>query len=67
MNDNVTARNYVRILDNKVYPLVKRLFHESGAIFFLDNKVPIHTANVVQLWFNERVDDVSIFSQALIC
>jgi hypothetical protein len=49
----ITTREYVDKLDNQVHPMTEALFPNNDAVF-QDYSVPIHTAGIVQSWFEEH-------------
>jgi hypothetical protein len=55
LNGQITAVDYVDILGSQVHPAVQILFPNNDAVFQHDN-LPIHTARIVQSWFEEHED-----------
>jgi hypothetical protein len=47
------AREYMNRLGNQVHPLIQTLFLNNDVVFHDDN-APIHTAETVQSWFEEK-------------
>jgi hypothetical protein len=43
LHGSITAREYVDVLSNQVYPMIQKLFQKNGTLFQDDN-YPIHTA-----------------------
>jgi hypothetical protein len=52
LHDRIITRQYVGRLGNQVHPMIQTLFL-NDAVFQHDN-APIHTAETVQLWFEEH-------------
>jgi hypothetical protein len=57
----VTAREYVKQLDNRVHPMIQTLFPNSVAVFQDDNAL-IHTAGLVQSWIEEHEGELQHLS-----
>lgn len=57
LHGRVNAQAYLSILADQVHPMVQTLFPNGGAVFQDDN-APIHTAGVVNNWFEEHESDV---------
>ena len=58
LHGHVTARDYVTILSDQLHPMVQTLFPDGDAVF-QDDRAPVHTAHIVQDWFDEHEDEVS--------
>jgi hypothetical protein len=54
VNAQITASDYVDILGIHLHLLVQLLFPNNDAIF--QDSLPIHTARIVQSWFQEHKD-----------
>jgi hypothetical protein len=53
LHGRITVREYVDRLGNQVHPMSQTLFPNNDAVFQFD-RVPIRTAGIVQLWFEEH-------------
>lgn len=53
IDDRLTSRNYVHMLENIMLPSVLQIFPENNFVFQQDN-CPIHTARIVSEWFQQN-------------
>jgi hypothetical protein len=53
LHGRITSREYVDMLGNQVYPMIRTLYPSSDVVF-QDDSTPIHTAETVQSWFEEH-------------
>lgn len=56
INGRFTATEYVNILDNVMLPSVRQLYPHPEPIVFVQDNSPIHTAQIVQQWFQNHED-----------
>uniref|UniRef100_A0A3B3RT27 Tc1-like transposase DDE domain-containing protein n=1 Tax=Paramormyrops kingsleyae TaxID=1676925 RepID=A0A3B3RT27_9TELE len=61
LDGQVTAKDYLTILEDHVHPMIQTFYPEGGAVYQDDN-VPIHTARLVTEWFDEHESEVEHLS-----
>ncbi|KAF2353320.1 hypothetical protein FHG87_015924 [Trinorchestia longiramus] len=58
LQGHISVNNYMNILGDQVHSMIQNLSPSRGGVFQND-KVPVHTAHIVQDWFSEHEGDLS--------
>lgn len=51
---NLNADLYVELLDEHLYPALRRVFPGRGQIFVIEDNSPVHTAHIVREWYDRH-------------